>query len=322
MRRYTLSGIVMSLLLVCTVTSYAEKAAEKTRIPEIPAESPFADLAERSDSSINYQNNNSDASAMTQTIWPFKKDENGTVKPKSTRKAFFLSMLLPGLGETYVGSKRGLIFMGVEVLSWYMYLTNSRKGYDLEDEFREYADTYWHYNDTVDSNGNELDYNYWGWLNRQYELTDQDIGPEDYDAINEYMTETNHPADMSYHHYSGQGNQQDYEMIGKYPQFVYGWEDVAALGVDSYDIAIQDIDSSFRDEYETMRDNSNKKLKAGQRGIHFMLINRVLSAIDAGRLAYHHNKSLESELSMVKVRVTQKRFGNEDVPMIILTKKF
>lgn len=318
MKRYTLSVFVMSLLLVCTMTSYAEKATDTTRTPVIPAGSPFANLAEQSDASLTYRNND-DTTVMTQTVWPFSKKENGTVQPKSSRKAFFLSMLLPGLGETYVGSKRGLIFMGVEALSWYMYLTNSKEGYDLEDEFREYADSYWHYTDTVDSNGDDLDYNYWGWLNRQYELTDQDIGPEDFDEMNTYMTVTNPPGDMSYHHYSGQGSQQDYEMIGKYPQFVYGWEDIVAS---SYDLSIQDIDSPLRDKYENMRNDSNKKLKAGQRGIQLMIINRVLSAIDAGRLAYHHNKNLESELSMVKVRVTQKRFGNDEVPMIILTKKF
>jgi len=78
----------------------------------------------------------------------------------------------------------------------------------------------------------------------------------------------------------------------------------------------------LRNTYEDMRDDSNKKLKTGQSGIHLMLINRVLSAIDAARLAYHHNEKIDSELSMVRIRLEQKQIIDHKVPMIVVTKKF
>ena len=71
-----------------------------------------------------------------------------------------------------------------------------------------------------------------------------------------------------------------------------------------------------------LRAQSNNKLYDGQRGIHLMIINRVLSAIDAGRLAYHHNKKLESDLSMIRVRVAQKHIIDHNVPMLVVSKKF
>jgi len=275
---------------------------------------------------VNLSNQNTDTH-VTPAVWPFSKNDD-KVKPKSTRKAFFLSLILPGLGETYVGSKRGIAFLGIEALAWWMYTTNTNEGNDKEDEFRAFADKHWHYYDEVASNGDPLGHNYWKWLEYKY-IKDDTIGPEDYDKIQEELEKN---ADISVHHYTGRDDQQDYEMVGKYPQFVYGWEDIVANTLllqdddgnfnGNFDISISDINSDLRDEYENMRDDSNKKLKAGQTGIHLMIINRVVSAIDAARLAYHHNKKLESELSSIRVRMVQKHIIDNNVPMITVTKKF
>ena len=144
-------------------------------------------------------------------------------------------------------------------------------------------------------------------------------------------------ADISVHHYTGRKDQQDYEMVGKYPQFVYGWQDIDDVDDDgnqinpgivntdgsiNYKLDISGVISAYRTEYEGMRNDSNDKLKAGQRGLHIMMINRVISAIDAARLAYNHNKKLESELSSVQIRMVQKRINGDNVPMLTITKKF
>jgi len=71
-----------------------------------------------------------------------------------------------------------------------------------------------------------------------------------------------------------------------------------------------------------MRQSSNDKLKLGQDGIDLMIINRVVSAIDAARLAYHHNKKIDSELSMVRISIVQKQINDHKVPMLMFTKKF
>ena len=77
-------------------------------------------------------------------------------------------------------------------------------------------------------------------------------------------------------------------------------------------------------KYEDMRDDSNVKLKAGQRGIHIMLLNRVVSAIHAARLAYRHNQRVNSELSEdpVNIYFAEKYIIDNRVPMMFVSKEF
>lgn len=269
-------------------------------------------------------------------VWPFGEKEATEIKAptrKSSRKAFFLSLLLPGLGEYYVGSKRGIAFMGVEALAWWMYVHYTGKGNDIEDEFKSYANANWNYST---SSG----YNYVGWLS--YMMTSNGLSTSDLpltydelsanpaymDSITQVMIQ-NHDGSGISHSLPSTKTQQYYEMIGKYPQFVYGWADIAEYNAaladtanPDYSVNIRNIESAMRDHYETLRDDSNSNLKMGQNGVNLMIVNRVLSAIDAARLAYHHNKGIESELSMVRVTLVQKQILDHRVPILMVTKKF
>lgn len=302
----------------------------------------FPDLSEKSEHQISLDDTCEPEPVLKTAVWPFsKKDDTGSseVKPKSTRKAFFLSFLLPGLGETYVGSKRGILFMGIEAFSWWVYMSNTNEGNDLEADFQRFADTHWHYTDEKDSGGADLEHNYWKWLQKRFQEANlpYEIDPYDHKLIDEQLEKTvlNSNSSIyghSIHNMPSSKTQQYYEMIGKYPQFVYGWEDIADTEINptirrddgtlKFDVAIENIKSPMRSKYEDMRDDSNKKLKAGQRGIHYMLINRVISGIHAARLAYHHNKKLESELSGIDIYFTEKYVIDNRVPMLMLSKKF
>ena len=329
MKKQGVWAVVLAIMIVFVSSVSAETTEERYDFTRKPVDSiAFPNLSDEPSGEALTTDTAYNDVPVNQALWPFsKKDENKSgKKPKSTRKAFFLSLLVPGLGETYVGSKRGLLFLGVEAVAWWMYLTNTSDGYDVEDEFRVFADEHWHYTDDA-----SLGHSYWDWLIEKKYVKDDTVGPNDFDKIREELEDN---ADISVHHYSGQGSQQDYEMIGKYPQFVYGWEDIVEHNStlqdqddktkfnNNFSENISNIESSLREEYEDMRYDSNKKLKAGQRGIHIMIVNRILSAIDAGRLAYHHNKSLESELSTVRMRLVQKRILDNNVTMLTLTKKF
>ncbi len=347
-------------VLVILVASLSFASADTTtkqqeNITGLTFPCAFPDLSEKSEHQISLDDACETEPVLKTAVWPFsKKDETGSseVKLKSTRKAFFLSFLLPGLGETYVGSKRGILFLGIEAFSWWVYMSNTNKGNDLEADFQRFANTHWHYTDPKDSGGADLDHNYWKWLQKRFQETNQsyDINPYDYKLINEQLKKAEQNSNSairghSIHNMPSSKTQQYYEMIGKYPQFVYGWEDIDDTiyvedeegnqieklinptikhddGTIKFDVAIQDIKSPMRSKYEDMRDDSNKKLKAGQRGIHYMLINRVISGIHAARLAYHHNKKLESELSRIDIYFTEKYVIDNRVPMLMFSKKF
>jgi hypothetical protein len=277
------------------------------------------------------------AGPQVAALWPFGggSDDQGVVKPKSSRKAFFLSLLVPGLGEYYVGSKRGLIFVGIEAFGWWMYAHYTGKGNDIEDEFERYADTNWRYS----APSGEYSYVEWfaerlrdkGLSDTQLPRSYQDLaGTTIMDTLTTKLMDKGET--LVSHTLPSTKTQQYYEMIGKYPQFVYGWKDIAAknkslvdsLGVPNgnYDESIRNITSDMRERYETLRDDSNDQLKMGQNGVNLLILNRVVSAIDAARLAYHHNKGLESELSMIRINIIQKQIIDHRVPMLVVSKKF
>ncbi|MBN1290862.1 MAG: hypothetical protein JXB48_03405 [Candidatus Latescibacteria bacterium] len=328
MKRLIFLAVSLSVLLVFKVSLYADTTTEDIKFPQHTfLNESFPKIGYKEPVPKVYQSDQNVDVQVIPAVWPFSSGDSKD-KPKSTRKAFFLSMLVPGLGEMYVGSKRGIAFLGIEALAWWMYMTNTNEGNDLEDDFRAFADEHWVYYDDTEGPS------YWNWLKAKKYVKDETIGPEDYDKIEEELKKN---AEISVHHYTGRKDQQDYEMIGKYPQFVYGWEDIDDVDTDgnpintgitendgsiNYDLDISTIASPYRSKYEDMRDDSNKKLKAGQRGIHIMIINRVLSAVDAGRLAYNHNKKLESELSSIQIHMVQKHIIDNNVPMITITKKF
>jgi hypothetical protein len=252
---------------------------------------------------------------------------------KSTRKAFFLSLILPGLGEYYVGSKRSFLFLGVEAVAWYVYVTKTNQGNDLDSQFKSFADAHWHYDDTTSSTGENLVYDYWNWFKVKLQENgfSTNLSSTDYAAIDSLTQALVGKSGIS-HSLPATKTQQYYEMIGKYPQFVYGWEDItknnAALrdstgkANGNFDEDIRNILSPERTRYMDMRSQSNDKLKQGQYGVDLMILNRVVSAIDAARLAYHHNKKINSELSMVHISLVQKQIYDHKVPMLMLTKKF
>ncbi len=288
-------------------------------------------------------------------IWPFGGNDKPEASakpttPKSPRKAFFLSMLLPGLGEYYTGAKRGIAFLGVEALGWWMYAHYTGKGNDQEETFERFANENWRYS------GAEGEYSYVEWFaNRlvKNSLSTTDL-PKNYADLSmnpTYMDSvTNILKDkdtLVNHTLPSTKTQQYYEMIGKYPQFVYGWKDIVQYteSVDTngnkvrhyinpglvdaegkatgnYDADIRNVKSSMRDQYMNMRKDSNDNLKMGQNGVSLLLLNRVVSAIDAARLAYHRNKSMESELSMVRVNLVQKHILDHEVPILMVSKKF
>ncbi|MFC1539395.1 hypothetical protein ACFL6H_08220 [Candidatus Latescibacterota bacterium] len=347
-RFYFLLSIIALTFLLFPMNGFAENSADsimlidnnstnKTIFPDL-SENPNKEMQydliiEKNISpriiSSEYRKINQDMKA-DQAIWPFsRKEESSTrLKPKSTRKAFFLSLLMPGLGETYVGSKRGLIFMASEIFAWYVYLTNTNEGKDLETQYIQFAENYWHYENNIHSDGSGLYYNYWDWLVNVYEIDETEVSFDDYIKIKEIVEDGG-----ASHSLPPTKDQQYYEMIGKYDHFVYGWEDIIDNNPSLSDEGVPNetyvpsgetgsIESPLRLEYMGIRGKSNDKLKAGQNGIYIMLLNRIISAIDAGRLAYHHNQKLETDLSKVRIHFTEKYIIDHKVPMIILTKKF
>jgi hypothetical protein len=203
---------------------------------------------------------------------------------KLPKRALFFSAIIPGAGELYTKSyiKAGAFFMA-EVAAWMVYGSYTNKGQNEEKKFQEYADAHW-------------DPEVWQeWLQNF-------SGPVD-DAhastMEKYLS-----GDKS-----ATTKQQFYEMIGKYSAFYVGWDFAHyrdnqsffnSASLDTIE-AIQQ-NSSDIGKYMDMRDKSNKLFRLARTATNYVIVNHILSAIDASWTAKRHNNTLlEASLKVEQV---------------------
>jgi hypothetical protein len=224
--------------------------------------------------------------------FPGFEDDLFKVKHHSTGRAFLYSLILPGAGELYTGSKlKAALFLGIEAFSWYQYISNYGDGQDLEDEYRAYADQYWSPGD------------YRAWL--------VDVKGVPSDTLS-YRGDDGLPATFT-HKLPAFKTQQYYEMIGKYDQFVFGWDDTDYNKGDSL--------SEHRTEYLSMRDESNSKFDAARNYAIVSIANRIVSAFDAALTARSLNKKAD-RFSEIRLKARLADYYGERIPKVILTYKF
>ena len=203
-------------------------------------------------------------------------------KGKSVKKAFVYSLIIPGTGEFYAGSKiKAVLFFGLDVTFWSLYFNYHGKGKDKEDEYIAFADEKW----------NEKKYLEW-W---------------------EGLPDT---TKKKYSHtLPDERNQQYYEMIGKYKQFAFAWDD--------FDPNTTDPDSMtpHRDHYLGVREQSNSWLNKAKYSAMFSLANHILSAFDAAIAVKRYNKKGEkfSQIEF-KMRLTERDY--EIVPKLFMSMRF
>ena len=215
-------------------------------------------------------------------------------KSKSTSKGFLLSLLLPGAGEFYAESKiKAGIFLGLEALLWAGYLSYHGKAKNKEDEYIDFANTNWSREAYTDSMltiyGVDID---------TIQTGTKMVSDYDSVVIVEHLPDTK--------------TQQYYEMIGKYDQFRYGWDD--------YDRT--NFLTPHRNHYLDMRDDSNKLFDNARYSLIAIIGNHILSGFDAVWSIKRYNKKAGgfSELNM-KIRLVEE-YDQKPSPRILLTYKF
>ncbi len=178
------------------------------------------------------------------------------VSYKSIPKGLFLSILIPGSGEFYSGSKlKGLLFLGLEIGAWTSYKTSLNKGRKWEQDYINFANEYW-------------DENRWlAWWNS---LTTNNQST----FLNVEL-----PADK---------NSEFYEAIGIYEKFNAGWKDVQWTPESA-----NTQPSPRSSTYNKWRRNSNNSLKWATAATSLIIANHLLSAMDAAWSVFRHNKNVK-----------------------------
>ena len=215
---------------------------------------------------------------------------------KSPVLAGFLSLLVPGAGEIYSGEylKAG-IFVALEAAVITTAVIYDNKGDRKTNEFQDYADAY------NNPNHNWSVVRYAEWL-VQYEGADRskiiisddpNLAPWDrvnWEALNE--------AESGSHKLAPHGEQQYYELIGKYHQYSSGWNDFTGGGNDNL------VSSNFL-FYAKMRGDANDLYSVASTAVVGIYVNHFLSALDAVWSSIQHNKDLAVKLRLENIQLTQ-----------------
>lgn len=239
--------------------------------------------------------------------------ESEVSNQKSVGKAVLFSALIPGSGQFYAKSYiKTAVFLAIEVSALAVNISNTQKGDDKDLEFRQYADSNWD------------EYRYWSyvnWVGLDKGIYTDLVVPENYVEmvtapnggswylINEQYFNANRDEIISNlreiegnefsHRLPSTKTQQYYEMIGKYPgQFGNAWNDA------SFDIDYrpENVTPSVN-FYMDMRDQANRYYDMAQYGLMAVLINHVVSAIDAGFTTRNYNRrQVQMEMSYNNIR--------------------
>lgn len=212
-------------------------------------------------------------------------------------RALLLSAVIPGMGQIYAGSKiRGAVFLALEAAGWTTFALYQTKGKDKEDEYEQFADDHWYRGDYWDAVQAIAEQNGWGGA---------PVENANWSALLDYL-----PQNFT-HELPSSNTQQYYEMIGKYlSQFGFGWDDREG-DPDS----TQYFDGYFTENrpgiYNDLRYDSNQLLDRATIALEIVLVNHVVSALDAAFLVRRQNKrAVETSLN-----VEQKMFNGEPITM-------
>jgi hypothetical protein len=269
-----------------------------TREESAPSISSYFTLANYQSSQELYslaQNDSAGMQKLNMDVYQFKS--------KSTKRGFLYSLIVPGAGEFYAGSKiKAVLFFGLEAGFWTGYFSYHKKGKDREKEYLNFADAHWNvkaYSDSLARYGLQQDVN--GIV-------------VDTPGVYYYSSTDSLVISHSIHPVAGQPldkSQQYYEEVGKYDQFRYGWDDFTGAFL-----------TFNRNIYLNMRRDSNSLLDKANRFVMFSLANHLLSAFDAAISVRHYNRKGEkfSQIDM-KIRLAEYN-DNEIIPKVTVSTKF
>ncbi len=255
------------------------------------------------DNNIVFTGNlNSDAQQILESYKETKINpivfQNGN--KKSPILAGILSLVVPGAGEIYTEEylKAG-IFLAIEAAVISTAVIYDKKGDNKTTEFQNYADDYMN----PDHNWSVVRYAQWLIDNEganpnirfdDWAVDDTRLPPwqrVDWEALNN--------IEKGSHKLPRHGEQQYYELIGKYHQYSSGWNDFTG-GVNKDQISPNFI------FYSVMRGDANDLYSVASTAVIGIYVNHFLSALDAVWSAVSFNKDLAVQLRMDNIQLTNR----------------
>ncbi len=240
--------------------------------------------------------------------------------------AAVMSFAIPGAGQIY--NKDYLtagIFVAVEVAAFVFANKYETKGDDQTKFYKNYANEHWSVAQyarwTYDNAQNLIND---GPNPREFSGTDYDnlfLDPDTRTKVNwEVLHKLESEIGWYYsHHLAPFGDQQYYEMIGKYTQFNVGWksfdEDAPYEKYDPNNIKLVD---EFK-WYSKERGKANDYYNISRWAVITIVTNHIVSAIEAAWTANKFNRNLKMNVSLEQANIG---FIKEYYPQINLSYRF
>lgn len=241
---------------------------------------------------------------------PINLNNTNSENKKSPLLAGLFSVILPGAGEFYAESYyKSAVFFALEAALVTFAVVYNKKGDDKTKEFENYADN------ITDKSGWSV-VRYAQWIN-QYKGKNIQINPNTnlnaWDRVNwNELNAVEREISGFSHTLARHGEQQYYEMIGKYHQFSPGWWDYSG-GSNNFEI------SPSYAYYSGLRGEANDLYNVSTKAVVGIYINHFLSALDAIWSSVSFNKDLAVKFRMDAVQVAD----NYDIyPTIYLKYNF
>ncbi len=224
---------------------------------------------------------------------------------KSPLKAALFSIVIPGAGQTY--AKRywqGLAFFGAEVGLWIVYATYQTKGNRQTNDFQTFADERWsvvRYVQWITKNIGQLNPG----VNTSGIIisTDPNLKPWDqidWNRLNAVESEIGQAPDNGFTHVlPRRPDHEYYKVIGKYPQWLGGWDD--GFNLTPADVVASNVSPEFLN-YRDQRANANSLYAIASTATYVLAANHIFSALEAAWSAAVNNSNLKIGATLEPVR--------------------
>jgi hypothetical protein len=236
---------------------------------------------------------------------------------KSPWLAAGLSAVLPGAGEFYAENYwKAALFLAVDVAAWSLAYSFDKKGNNQTDFFQGFADQHWSVVEYAKFSRDKF-------LqlipeNRRNLYGDNNLIPGspnlppwqrvNWNLLNALERDISSTQEGKYYSHTlpPYGEQQYYELIGKYKQFNQGWDDAPTT------YTYPDPVTTKFDYYAGERGKANDYYSTATTYVTVAVVNHVLSALDAAWTASTHNHNIHASMQMQTVPT---QFGFARVPV-------
>jgi len=187
-----------------------------------------------------------------------------TPMQKSPAKASLYSAVIPGSGELYVGKKRGIAFIVTEIALWSAYAILHNRAGDLRDDYVRYVDEHITFEPDSPATSTEK------WTLEDYEHSTQ--------------------ADNWHYVYTDNAG-KPIDRVGK-----FYWKDLPEdMIYENGEVSLSESNSEYRVVAYGKRGSANTKYKQAKIYLSMVVVNHVVSAIDARIAAVLYNKGLDTK---------------------------